>query len=824
MSDLYGLYRAVPQELKDREQWVAWKAERGTKVPYNAHTGYHADATNPATWCAFATAVEALASDRYSGIGFVFSAEDPYTGIDLDDCISDDTMAAWAEGVLKANLSYAEVSPSGAGVKVFVRGGVPASVKMHGDKVPEAIKPKDAPGGIEIYSQARFFTVTGAHIEGTPTECRSVNGALTRLYTTLRPPAPEPTPQPRPQVAPRDYLERWAQHKKDVAYERVAAAMHGEKHNVRFAMARLLGGLIPHGLANADEIADLLFGANPPKDEAARAERKTLYDGAESGASVPLELPSEPPQPEFNSGGWACCPRHHTMLPRAANGNGYKCHQREGAGWCDFWWDGDGYTPPASVDPETGEVTTATPSTGTEAGAAVDYTSALLAAARSDTGNAECLALLHGDALRYDHTRRVWLVWDGARWAKDENGAAQRAMVATVRQRYQAGVAIDDGDARKKFAAWCIGCESASKIDAALKVAGTLTAFATTIAQYDTDQMAAATLGETLDLQAVARRPVRREDYLTMRLGAAYDPGADCPRWRQFLAELFPDDDALVAYLQRAVGYSLTGDTREQCMLLLHGGGANGKSTFLEILTALTGDYAGNASFETFDAARRSESTNDLAALRGKRFVTVIETEEGRRLAEARVKSVTGGDLITCRFLYGEYFSYRPEFKIWLAMNHLPVIRGADNGIWRRIHLIPFTQSFVGRENKTLKQTLRAELDGILGWALEGLRQWHERGLDPPAAVLRATNSYRAESDQIGRWLTDACVLVPQANISASGAYKAYTDWCTTNGEQPESQNKFGRRLIDKGFDRAKVHNVHTWMGFGLRANDGDDT
>jgi putative DNA primase/helicase len=278
----------------------------------------------------------------------------------------------------------------------------------------------------------------------------------------------------------------------------------------------------------------------------------------------------------------------------------------------------------------------------------------------------------------------------------------------------------------------------------------------------------------------------------------------------------------VIGYIQRAVGYCLTADMREQKVFLLHGGGANGKSVFLDVLTKLMGDYAGNASFETFDANRRSENTNDLAALRGKRLITVIETEDGKRLAEARIKSVTGQDPVTCRFLYAEPFTYYPTYKIWLAMNHLPAIRGTDKGIWRRIQLIPFTQDFSGHEDKTLSTTLRSELDGILQWALEGLRQWWIRGLDTPDIVTNATSKYRSESDQVGRWIGDTMVQVSSVSESAAHVYQCYKTWCESNGETAMSQNKLGRILSEKGFDQANIRNQRTWIGLGIRADEAE--
>lgn len=804
----------IPQALTRRDQWVVWRTEmRGekpTKVPYDAKSGHEAKSNDPVTWATYDLAL--LTAKDFDGIGFVFSPDDPYCGIDLDDCIIDGDVLPWARTILLAFNSYSEISPSGTGIKVWVEGSIPTSAKPRKIKIPPHIIPADVAGSIEMYDQRRFFTVTGWKVDDLPNDIRPANGALTQLYEALRPtPIDLPTPQPTRHMAHRKYLERWAQHKIDYAVEQVRGAIDGERHNTRYAMSRLLGGLIPHGLATDDTIARALFDAQQPHTAAQRSEYKTILDGIRNGSMAPLDLPPEPEQPLIDQSGFALCPKHNRPLDAAHSGNGWVCRARDKStdrGWCTFWWDGDGYIVPRAVDPDTGE--------------AIDSTSSdfLLSAHRSDTGNAECLAQLRGDDLRYCHTRESWLRWDGSRWAMDEDGAAHRAMIDTARARLNACHAIDDQEVRKKATAWCIGCESNAKLEAALHVAQKIDAFRTTIAQWDADPFIAAAIGATLDLRAVVHRSVYRDDYQTMQLGASYDPTAECPRWIQFLDEVLSSNAELIAYIQRAIGYCLTGDTREQKLFLCHGLGANGKSVFLEVLVALLGDYAANASFETFDANRRSESSNDLAALRGKRLVTVIETEDGRRLAEARVKSVTGQDLITCRFLYGEYFSYRPTYKIWLAMNHLPTIRGTDKGIWRRIQLIPFREDFEGREDKTLRDTLLEERDGILQWALEGLRQWWVRGLDTPAIVTEATSKYRAESDQVGRWMTDTCVIVLNVSMPAGVAYQSYKSWCETNGETPMTQNRLGRILNEKGFDQATVRNTRTWMGIGIRAND----
>lgn len=798
-------YDKIPKELQSYPQWVLWNAERNTKIPYQP-TGIKAASDNQATWVDFENARAAEETGAFSGIGFVFTETDPFVGIDLDDCIKEAVVDDWAKEIVLEFNSYTEVSPSGTGLKIWVKG-----------HVEKAVKTKK----IEIYPSKRYFTMTGWHVEGTPEDIRSVNGELQALADRIKP-KEEPLPPVPSEVLPfttkvptRLYLEKWAQRKIEYAVERVSNALDGEKHNTRYAMARLLGGLIPHGLATEDSLERALFDANPPRTEAQRSERKTIRDGIREGARAPLELPEAPEQPVFNVAGVACCPKHEQMLDTARNGNGYKCRMRDSStesGWCDFWWDGDGYIPPKAFDPETGEIIE------------TDSVDVLLNANRSDVGNAECLIALKGDDLRFCHTRKKWLFWDGSRWCIDETGAAQRAMVDTVRARFLAAVGIPDTSQRGKFTAWCIGAENAGKVDSALRTATARPAFATTIDRWDANPFTAATKGATLDLRAVVHRSVQRDDYITMRLGANYDPETTCPRWLLFLDEIFNANVEVISFIQRAVGYCLTGSTREQKIFLCHGAGANGKSTFIKVIMDLLGDYADNASFETFDANKRNEASNDLAKLRGKRLVTVIETEEGRRLAEARVKSVTGSDMITCRFLYAEYFSYYPTYKIWLAMNHLPQIRGTDNGIWRRILLIPFSQSFIGREDKTLEETLHGELDGILQWAMEGLRQWHQRGLDPPQIVQQAVASYRNDSDQVGRWMEERCLQAPNIFLASGKGYDDYKKWCEGSGEDPMSQNKWSRRLNEKGLEPNPNKVNRGWFHIGLRVASDDTT
>ena len=431
-----------------------------------------------------------------------------------------------------------------------------------------------------------------------------------------------------------------------------------------------------------------------------------------------------------------------------------------------------------------------------------DVTDLLITNIQNDAGNADCLQLLYGDRVRYCHTRAVWFVWDGQRWAIDNNGEVQRLARETAKARYQAAAKMptdtaEQQNAKKRFSSFAISSESARQVKQALESASNLRPLATTVDLYDADPMLANAGQVTIDLRAGATRENRQDDYITKRLGANYDLKAKCPRWNQFLGEIFNNDAALIAYVQRAVGYSLTGETSEQKFFLLYGVGANGKSLYLGTLAKLFGEYAGTTPFDTFDA-ETSEARQDLAKLRGARFVSVIETDEDRRLAEARVKSVTGGDTITARELYAKSYDYKPTFKLWVAMNHKPLIRGTDRGIWRRIALIPFTQSFEGREDKQLESKLEAELPGILNWALEGLKAWRANGLGTCPAIEQATSQYKQESDLIGQWLNECAEVAPTLETESGKLYQSYVAWCAAGGHRVENRNAWGRRMSER--------------------------
>jgi putative DNA primase/helicase len=306
-----------------------------------------------------------------------------------------------------------------------------------------------------------------------------------------------------------------------------------------------------------------------------------------------------------------------------------------------------------------------------------------------------------------------------------------------------------------------------------------------------------------------------------------YDPDAPCPRFKQFLKETLVED-GVISFVKRYSGYTLTGITRERLLAMLYGFGKNGKTTLVELLRDVMGDYAANTDTETLLMRKYQGVGNDVAALKGARFVSAAEVEQGRRLAESKVKQLTGRDTVSARFLFAEKFDFKPQFKLWLSTNNKPVIQGTDDAIWDRLRLIPFTRRFDGaRQDPKLPEKLRAEMPGVLAWMVEGCLEWQEHGLGEPESVREATEQYRAEMDILAAFIEDRCVVRPDVVAPATPLYKEYQMWCDDAGEKPETQKMFGMRLRERGFVSDKIkRGPHKdrkgWFGIGLRADHPD--
>jgi putative DNA primase/helicase len=444
---------------------------------------------------------------------------------------------------------------------------------------------------------------------------------------------------------------------------------------------------------------------------------------------------------------------------------------------------------------------------------------------RTDLGNAERFVDAHRDRVLWCPARKSFLFWDGKRYAWDERGEVVKLAHLTSRSIFHEAAYTEDEDEQKKIAGFAAVSQNTTRIRAMLTEAKPYLAVG--MEELDRNPWLVNCQNGTLDLRTGKLKDHDPADRITKIVPVEYHPEASCPRFLRFLKETLVDD-GVIKFVKRYSGYTLTGITRERLLAILYGFGKNGKTTLVELLQDVMGDYATNTDTETLLMKRYQGVSNDVAALKGARFVSAAEVEQGRRLAESKVKQLTGRDTVTARYLFGEPFNFRPEFKLWLSTNNKPVIQGTDDAIWDRIRLIPFTQRFDGeRQDPKLPEKLRSELAGVLAWMVEGCLEWQEHGLGEPDSVREATDQYRAEMDTLAAFIEDRCVVREGIVAPATPLYKQYQMWCDDAGEKPETQKVFGMRLRERGFTSDKIkRGPHKdrkgWFGIGLRADHPD--
>ena len=450
----------------------------------------------------------------------------------------------------------------------------------------------------------------------------------------------------------------------------------------------------------------------------------------------------------------------------------------------------------------------------------------------TDLGNAERLVALHGQDIRFV-PGVGWLVWDAKRWTRDKTGELLRRAKLTARSILREAAQCDDDELRKKIIAWARASESEPRLRAAVSLAQSELPVVAVADDLDGDPWLLTADNGTIDLRTGKLRPHDRADLITKLAGATYDPDARSEHWEKFLDRITGGNVELRAFIQRVAGYTTAGVTDEEILPFAHGPGATGKSTLVEALKAALGDYAATADFETF-LARRGDAgvRNDIARLAGARMVVSVEVDDGKRLAEGLVKTLTGGDTVTARFLYAEAFEFTPRFTLWLVANTRPRVNADDDAIWRRILQIPFTVVIPPDErDPELKRALRSdatEQSAILTWLVQGCLEWQRRGLDIPAVVREYTAEYRAENDLLGEWIADECQLGPDHWTSANDLRAAYEKWCEGAGVKPiDAGRLWGAALKSRGCIRKKRSAGHGWQGiapFPLVPRESDNS
>jgi putative DNA primase/helicase len=742
---------AVPAELKAIPQWCGfrwgWKPKENKwdKPPYSIATGRKCNSDELTRLSDFPKAVAAYQRGRFDGIGFRFRANDPYAGVDLDGCRNPDTgaIAPWAQRWIDRFATYTEVSPSGKGVKMFLRGTLTGRGRN---------RRLEAGAGVETYNKGRYFTLTGNKLPDSPSTTSEAQTALDEFIAEYWPGKKTTTPSRSPSHNGHDnVLDRARKY-----LAKVPPAISGQAgHNATFHAACIL----VQGFALSVEQA------------------KTLL--------LEWNATCQPP--------WSDAELDH-KLEDAARADGPRGELLNGDRQPGPPWEHNGqhYAHRHGHDSDRFPLT--------------------------DTGLAERFALQHGEAVRYCHLWGKYLCWDGTRWKIDDQGAVDQLAKQTARSILREAADEPGDDRRKALTKFAAAAESVSKRDAMLKLARSEPPIPITPETLDRDPWIFNCPNGKIDLRTGHRYDHRREDYISKVCPVEYHPAAVCPQWLAALDKIFANDSEVIGYLQRFTGYSLTGDVSEQVLNIWHGVGANGKSTVANTIMEMLGsDYAMKAAADLLLAKWDNDHPTALTDLHGKRFVACIETDDGRRLAESLVKELTGGDPIRARRMREDFWEFMPTHKVVLACNHRPTVRGTDHAIWRRLKLVPFNVVIPPHErDKSLPAKLRAELPGILAWAVCGCLDWQRHGLGEPRAVIEATADYQSAEDTLRNFMQECCAIGPDNRVKAADLLDAYREW---SGERHTTVRKLTAMLAEiGGIERYKNSGVW-YRGVGLLDN-----
>lgn len=778
------MYEKIPLELKQLPHWVGWKymqrpgEDHKRKVPINAMDGQPAKSNDPTTWCDFDTAC--LGKERFGldGIGFMFSGDGIF-GIDIDHCYDPETqeLDPAAAEIIETVQSYTELSPSGTGIHILCKGALPEGRKRR--------------GAVEMYSTLRYFTVTGNQfgLEYPFSDCTERVAVMHRKYLGEEETAAGAQKAALPMSAGRGTNA-------DMSVDAILRRMFDSKHG--------------------QKLQDLYNGS---------WERYGIGDGSQSSAD----------QAFCNTlAFWCRCDaalmdaifrrsglyRQKWDKRRGAKTYGQITIDRAIKDCRDIWEPQEQVQRPAPAIPPppqntSNEVPAIENATVGETGQRRYYT-------YDDTGNALRFRDANAGLIHYNHVDGCWIYWDGVRWASDENGEIKRRADKMLADMAKDLKEMQDDPAYNAYKKHLSRSRSHRGKEGFIAEARHLEGVPVLPSEMDRAGNAFNVRNCLISLKT-GRTAEHDKKYMISKLApVTYDENAKCPRWDRFIEEITCGDKSLQLYLQRMIGYCMTAYTKEQCMFFLYGNGSNGKSVFVDTIAYMLGEYAASCQPETVMMRDRNNTARgDLARLKGARMVVTSEPNDGCRLDEGIVKQMTGGteNKLTARFLYGREFEFSPEFKIVMSTNYKPVIKGTDNGIWRRVRLIPFTAEFT-KENRApqLIEKLRRELPGILNWAIAGAVGWCKEGLPPCAIIDEAGQEYRSEMDRVQQFLDDCTTRSESSSTQASTLYKCYKAWCSEQGDRfPVGSTKFFMEL-KRRFKSRKTEAYNEYIG--IKIND----
>jgi putative DNA primase/helicase len=757
------IYGNIPDELKTPDQWVCWRYKKTkdgktTKMPIDAKTGKAADTTNSENWSSFDDARNRFEQRKeIAGIGFVFSEDDPYVGIDLDTCRNPETgeIAPWAQEFIDMSGTYSEVSPSGTGGKMFLKGKMPSE---------KGRKRAYETGAVEIYEHSRFFTITGGKL-GRTMEINHNTDAINMIYTKVFGNSDDeakkkPPPEPSEPVTDDD----------QALIDKAMKAANGSKFTALWQGNWEAAGYTSQSEADLALCFMLAFWT---QGDAARMDSlfrqsglmRDKWDREDYRAAT---INKALAQTQYYD------PNYQDQSSKQVEDNTNTLQQNE--------------NPNQS------------PQNGSGANQQMSASDAfLLLESADDEGNAQCVHQLYGSRLlhcdAYGYT-----FWNKHYWC-GENAEAKlhSAIVQTLKRRRVVAV-----NAENEAIVRCSKPTARRVKDCKFMFQRLVTV---STSEFDNDPDVLNCHNGVVNLKTgelIAHEPSQRFTYC---LPVEYDSNADQTKWRNFLHQVVGGGEDVTEYIQTASGYSATGRTSEECMWYVFGPTRSGKGAFTETMLALfPRPLAVEADFTTFTAQRDGDANNfDLAPLKPARIVIASESRKYQTLNESKIKQLTGGNLIRCAFKHKTHFEYQPQFKIWLVSNY-PVNADPDDApIWHRLRLIEFPKSFAGCEDKTLKQRLRSpeNLRGVLAWVLEGSQRWYSlgsQGLKTPPSVIDAVKKQRTALDTVQAWIDECSRQAPDHWNSNAEVRTSYETWCKDNGVEPKGLKSLMMSLRQKGY------------------------